>query len=156
MPLATQKTDTGLSMGLLKILHKQVSSHFKIKMNQISSTIIQFTYFQDQLAEYAFDKKIALIDFMISLRIPKLFFYEKNNLFSFSFHQKVHYHYVKFKINLMIYTFHANNMMILFKLVHLIMMYNGIIFWLLQYQNQQKYVFYIFGMKLNLIFRIRI
>ena len=24
MPLATQKTDTGLTMGLLKILHKQV------------------------------------------------------------------------------------------------------------------------------------
>jgi hypothetical protein len=40
MPLATQKTDTGLSMGLLKILHKQVSSHFTLKMNQISSTII--------------------------------------------------------------------------------------------------------------------
>jgi hypothetical protein len=26
MPVATQKTDTGLTMGLLKILHKQVNN----------------------------------------------------------------------------------------------------------------------------------
>jgi hypothetical protein len=31
MPIATQKTDTGLSMGLLKILHKQVSINFNFK-----------------------------------------------------------------------------------------------------------------------------
>jgi hypothetical protein len=32
MPVATQKTDTGLSMGLLKILHKQVSINFNFQI----------------------------------------------------------------------------------------------------------------------------
>lgn len=31
MPLATQKTDTGLTMGQLKILHRQVSISFPVK-----------------------------------------------------------------------------------------------------------------------------
>jgi hypothetical protein len=35
MPVATQKTDTGLSMGLLKILHKQVSIDHNININKI-------------------------------------------------------------------------------------------------------------------------
>jgi len=31
MPVATQKTDTGLTMGLLKILHRQVKSNYEVK-----------------------------------------------------------------------------------------------------------------------------
>jgi len=31
MPVTTQKTDTGLTMGLLKILHRQVKFNFEIQ-----------------------------------------------------------------------------------------------------------------------------
>ena len=33
LPLATQKTDTGLTMGILKILHKQVNFDLVVSTN---------------------------------------------------------------------------------------------------------------------------
>lgn len=35
MPVATQKTDTGLTPGLLKILHKQLSSYQYVQLNEL-------------------------------------------------------------------------------------------------------------------------
>lgn len=37
MPVATQKTDTGLTMGLLKILHRQLSPKGTVSLNEIRS-----------------------------------------------------------------------------------------------------------------------
>jgi hypothetical protein len=39
MPVATQKTDTGVTMGLLKILHKQVKNIFS---NRRSSVMLKY------------------------------------------------------------------------------------------------------------------
>lgn len=44
MPLATQKTDTGLTIGQLKILHRQVSTHSMIQhlTNLLQNNLVHF------------------------------------------------------------------------------------------------------------------
>ncbi len=72
MPVATQKTDTGLSMGLLKILHKQVSINYNIRFYETKAV-------KKQLVEYENQFPIVLCDKTLLSQIPSIYFFSLIN-----------------------------------------------------------------------------